>query len=449
MEMSYSTRMQGDRTAQGTTSFLDHAYDLHVEGLRDSLRYLPDHEYREYCRWVLNNEETQGQWLQVNGVKQLIHLTQKMVEGLLSDDEMMYLLPYSVAINTYFVYEVISDNLAIGLAKRRTDDTFYDERRELLGHFNTIISERISDLSSQPAAESLAGYQPLMQRISAFDQSLNPKLHRQIASYYLQHSDSPLSLDRLEYTLYANLVANIEACDDYKDVLRGYEMFSLLQNSLANRYEAVNCIVGEECMPNDLLIEVSTHTVSVIPTLAYYVGLIGENVRSTPKLASVIHDNSLLETLRDAAILVRLLNDAGTILLEQPEEELQHLFETMHTVQQSQGYSTFEDLFFDVAGSYNHVLTRLNKDLKFGETNVALYPVLYEDDVKVAIDTFADQLHYLRQLYTARQQSFAASASTLGKRLGGALIPQLITRFVKFHQFMYSQPFEKGNDYAL
>ena len=124
--------IQPESTLQLQAHFFEEAVVQHVAGMRHSFRYLPDDNYRYFCEWVLDQNEIKDRWLQLTAVIQQIKLAEKLLEGILTSDEMYDILPYCVALNTYLTYEVVSDNLGIGLSQRQEGDVTFEKRRKLL-----------------------------------------------------------------------------------------------------------------------------------------------------------------------------------------------------------------------------------------------------------------------------------------------------------------------------
>src|SRR4051812_3038170 len=81
--------------------------------------YMPDCAYRDFYQWALSASNPLGTtWLEALGVYQTTHLTFELLDGIISDEAWDVLVPYISPMNTYLAYEVVSDNLAIGLARQ-------------------------------------------------------------------------------------------------------------------------------------------------------------------------------------------------------------------------------------------------------------------------------------------------------------------------------------------
>lgn len=447
---SSSSLATSSRPAPAVGDFYERALALQIEGIRASFQYLPSENLRAFYEWILDHEELRNRWLGLVSVNKTIQLTEKLLAGLLTDEEMDFLLPYTVAINTYLMYEVVSDNLAIGLAARQPYDTTYDERRQLLRTFNTALAQRIRDEVSWSADEALRPLGSQLQAISTFHQSLNVSQHTRIAAAYIREKGDTIRVHDLEYNVYPSLVANFQACVTFENVMRGYDFFPVFQNALARRYESTNVLLNDDSLSIRQLAEIGTDTILVVPTIGYYAAIIGETLRPTAAYRAVVEDGSLLAALREASLLVRLLNDLGTRVLEQSEAEQQDLIAWLYALQAAQPGKRFPDLLLDAVQTYGTPLTRLKKDLVFGEFNIGLHSILSEDDPVRAIDQFAERLADLSQLYRQNYQQLADHIRILSRRMESAVIGEVIMRFVRFHQVVYSQSYEDGSgEYAI
>src|SRR3954469_18311710 len=92
----------------------DDIRDIHIEAIYNSLRFMPDCAYRRYAEWLLETTQFTDEWLQLVGIQGLMRLTNALLGGLLNEAELAEILPYSVPMNISQMYEVVSDNLALG-----------------------------------------------------------------------------------------------------------------------------------------------------------------------------------------------------------------------------------------------------------------------------------------------------------------------------------------------
>lgn len=386
--------------------------------------------------------------MQLVSVEKTVLLTEKLLDGVLTNEEMDFVLPYSVVLNTYLMYEVVSDNLAMGLAKHQEADATFEQRRELLSIFNTIISKNIRNIEYIEPQETLEQLKSQIRTISAFDQSLNPMQHEKIAAAFLKDNRDIVRPEDLEYGLYASLMANMRSCKALTDVLREFQAVDIIQDGLARRYEGVNRLLQGGPIPIETLVQLGSDTMLVIPTVGYYVALMGEILRPTLAYSTILSNGDLVLALKDASLLVRLLNDIGTGVLTQSSNERQEMINIMH--EKSDQAENFELLLYNMTETSGLALTRLKKDLKYGEFNVGLHAALLAENTADAINIFEEQLDYLTTLYDQTQQSLDQVAKRLSIQWGGTALAEIIVRFVRFHEITYSMASDDSSgEYAI
>lgn len=460
-------------TALNASTSFEYALKLNVEGVRQSLQHMPESPYKRYTSWILSQPQWAGQWLQLMGVESLIRLTGGLLDGLLSQEEWQQLVPYSVPINVSQMYEVVSDNLAIGLGYRSPNDKTFNTRSQLVYAFNQATIQRLKGDSQQSVRELLDPFTPLMRKISAFEQSLSMDKHHKLAQHYLNRRSEAtiddldtalqnvkpartwqaiesITLDDLEYALHPLLVANMETCIDLTAVLKDTASYSLLIDGLIRRYQGVNDLLDQQTFSTKDLLRISTNTIMVVPTLAYYIGVIAEKVHPLAAYPDVVADGSLLTVFEDAALLVRLLNDMGTLLLEQTPTERAELIKSLRVLGQSRHFANFDQLMLEATGEQEILLTRMSKDVKFGEFNVGLHPVRQVTNITEAINIFEDQLEMIVKVYQERMSRLRDGVATLNQRLDSNLAGDVAMRFVQFHRHTYSHSFKSAHgEYAV
>lgn len=413
---------------------------LNVDGIRLSLNYMPEGPYQTFCSWILANSEMAVDWLQLMGVTSLTRLTLGILDGLLCTDEMVALLPYTVNMTIFNMYEIVSDNLAIGLAYQQPHDTSYGQRRKILSALSRAMVARLRGVERHEAVNILAQQREVYQ-VSLFEQSLNPEKHRVIGNVFAQHQPA-IRLGDLEYALYPNLVANIEACYQVVDTLKGYLTQELVQKGFMRRYAGLNRLLNDSFIPRDYLIQIAVNTIMVRPVLGYYIAIIAEEIRLLDNYEAICENGFLLKALEDAALLIRLLNDLGPYLLEQADEDHQDLVQRLYHAQEHERFCSFGDLLLHCTQTENVAMTRLKKDLMFGEFNLALYEPCRSQSVWEAIDVFHDQIKYLSKLYRRRAIRLRNTLDIISFETQSSIIADIIQRFIKFHENLYRVPFD-------
>ncbi|HLF28767.1 MAG TPA: hypothetical protein VJG32_20765 [Anaerolineae bacterium] len=413
-------------------------------------RHVPPSLYRDFHLWALSSESPcREHYLQAMGITQLVKLTVALLGDLVEDADWPLLISYSVPLNVYLTYEAISDNVAIGLALRGASDTTYELRRDLLLAFNRAMITRLTD-DAQPATQLLESLQPAARSISSFQYSLNRSQWRSYAEAYLnQRTD--VTLAELEYDMWPALVANIEACAAAVQSMAGRQLGVLLRHGLIDRYGPVNRLLRAEEMTPLQLAEVGTDAILVVPTLIYYIAVLAEIIRPLDRLARALAHGLLAQALRDAALLVRLLNDLGTSLLECTAEERDALLAALAThCQAHPSAQTLGEVFAGVQGYASGLFTRLQKDIAFGEFNVGLYGLANLPSMPEVLSTFGRNLSYFSQLYAQRRAALEQTLAVISERLSDERVSLLISRFVWFHEQLYRNPYyTSAGEYAI
>ena len=412
-------------------------------------RHMPASAYRDFHLWAISAENPrQDVFLQAMGITQLTKLTVTLLDGLVDDRAWRQLAKYSATISSYLTYEVVSDNLAIGLASPRTDDMTSVLRRILLRAFNRAMIARLNG-DPRPAAQLLAPLQSAARRISGFDQSLNRDRQRVCSEAYLILRGD-LELADLEYAVWPALVANVESCLDLAESLCSRHAAGLLREGLVRRYQAVNHLLEARDTPLPQLVTVGADAILVAPTLAYYVAVLAEIIQPLECFSHVIADGTLASALYDAALLVRLLNDLGTGLMTLAARERGALLDMMMAhYRECSTARTMADLLLNMSDDMD-LFTRLRKDILFGEFNVGLNGLAH---IRLTPDTllaFGRNLSYFSQLYAQHRTTLQETLAAISERLGDERVSALIFRFVQFHEQLYSNSFHTpAGEYAI
>jgi hypothetical protein len=416
---------------------------LTVEGLQTSLdRHMPPSEYRDFYHWAISHANPyREEFLQAQGITQLVRMTCQLVHGLVSDSHWNTVARYTIPMNVYQIYEIVSDNLAIGMAKANAGDAAHTVRRTLLHEFNRVMGEKLRG-DPRPAQQMLNRSRILTQRVSQFKQSLNPQKQRFFAHVYLEYHH--VSAQALEFSTWPVLVANIESCVDLAQLMTPYQSGELITQGLVNRYRAVNYLLKQRSPSQKSLLQASTHAILVIPTLAYYIAVLGEVVQSQTHFEYLIRTKTLANALFEAALLVRLLNDLGTWTLRLTPEQHQALATVLKL---KYGQQDAPDFVSGLASAIQdaHVLTRVFKDLQHEEFNIALHRVRTATFHSEAITMFTDTLANLSQVYLKHYQRLQNHLMTIDNVIGQDWLSKLILRFVQFHETLYSNPYDVEN----
>lgn len=248
-------------------------FDATVENIHHSLqRHMPVSQQQEFYLWGISSQNLQRDlFLQTMGVPQMLHLSANLLGDLVDEADWGKLARYCGRINAYFMYEIVSDDLAMGLSPLAADDRIIPLRREVLYTFNYVMVERLSGEPTS-SAKMLEALIPYTERISGFKQSMGGDKRHTILRVYRQQRQDVAPSD-IEYAIWPVLVANIESCYDLVASMAQLQIGPIFQQGSVNRYRAVTQLLESGgSVPLADLVDMGTHTVSVIPALSYSSG---------------------------------------------------------------------------------------------------------------------------------------------------------------------------------
>lgn len=409
-----------------------------VRAYRDSLGFMPDGPWRRASLWLLDQPEYAPRWRRLIGLEESVHMTDLLLTGLpLRPDEVDVLVGHSTLMNVHQIHEVVSDNLAIGLAEPSAG---HDARSDLLRRFNPAAVTCLRAMDPLPARKALPDWQTAADRISAPVHSKNEAEHRSLAEAYLKAhpEEDPRAL---EFSIAPSLLANIESGIALADAVGDLATREVFITGLTGRYDAVQRLVTDRPAALPELIATGTDSIMAISTLAYYTGLINEVVRPLPRYARTLRDGSLERFFTAAALLVRLGNDVGTRLLEQDGHDRRLLIARLRARAGREPDLTLSGLLWTAQAEEGVLLTRLKKDVRFGEFNICLNGIRGLPAAS-ALALFEARLDHVTTLYRRTLTSLAKRADELQRRTGSPLAGAPALRFVAFHQELYRKTFD-------
>ncbi len=415
-----------------------HIQDATLESIRNSLRrHVPlGHQQNFYLWGTSPGNSHQKTFLQIMGILQLVNLASALLEDLVEPEYWPELSGYIGQINAYFMYEIVSDDLAIGLSPFATGDSAFPLRREILFGFNYVMTERLHG-EPTPTIELMQPLEHFIQFVSGFEQSLTPAKHSDILAAYLKdHPDIPSKA--IEYGIWPLLVANIESCRELTEMMSSLNIGPMLQRGFVHRYKAVTALLEDGIMSRDTLLDVGTWTILVAPTLIFYVGVVCEILYPQDNFSSVMDDGLLEDAIYTGAQIVRLLNDMGGLVMatDFDRQEIMNLLFRMYQEDPGQNCTTNQLLFN--AASQIETMARIHKDLAHNEFNICLNNLAGIESIPEALTCFGSNLEYYAEIYRAKLIHLDEALDTMTQRLGNNRASTLISRFVKFHQKVYA-----------
>jgi len=413
-----------------------------IESVRSSLtRHMPTSPQRDYFLWGISKENPhRDDFLQMVGIHQIVNLSSQMIGDLIEPEDRQTIAQYCGRINAYFLYEIMSDNLANGLSSLCVIDQNAAARSKILHTFNNVMITRLKG-EHNATIELLKPIEGLTQTISCFAQSITPRKHQACVSAYLsQHPE--VTQDQIEYGIWPILVANIESCYELAEYMSHFQVGALLTQGFIDRYQGVNLTLEvDRGLPLNELVRMGMHTASVVPVLAYFAGVLTEIISAEPMLHTVLHNGTLEDVLMTAAIIVRLANDLGMLLTLSPIER-KSLAENLwkHYQENAMDIEAIDYMLMSAPDEFS-MLSRIQKDLMYGEFNIGLHNLAYSNSVGEALTLLDNNLANLSELYYRSLTHLHDLLASIDRRLTTRTLSNLIAGFVRFHEMIYAEPY--------
>jgi len=413
-----------------------------IENVRSSLtRHMPGSPLRDYYLWGISTANPYREdFLQMIGVRQLINLSAQMIGEVIEPDDRQSIAQYCGRINAYFLYEIMSDNLANGLSSLSVNDENAAIRRQILHTFDEVMVSRLKH-QHNATAELLKPIEELTRTISCFAQSMTPRKHQAcITAYLAQRPD--VTQEDIEYGMWPILVANIEACYELAEYMGRFQVGDLLRQGFIDRYQGVTATLDvDRGLPLNELVRTGMHTSSVVPVLAYFAGVLAEIIRSEPMLRSIIQDGTLADAFMTSAVIVRLVNDMG-MLLTLSQNERKNVMSSLwnHYQHNANDVEAVDYVLLSAPDEYT-MLTRLQKDLMHGEFNVGLHNLAFSNSIGEALTLLDNNLANLSEMYYREMSHLHDLLASIDRRITNRTLSNLIAGFVRFHEMIYAEPY--------
>ncbi len=413
-------------------------------------QHITPSNYKNFLLWLLKDDNPhRNNYLQMTGVNKMVELDVALLSGLFDDAIQQSIASYLGRLNAYFFFEVVSDNLAIGLSSREKLSSSAQMRREILLHFNTIMQQKLMGDETKTSI-LLSKQADNIKAISSHEQSLATTAIRRIAASYVAENPGS-SLDELDYSILNYLILNIEACVNLSPSIRQSIIHTKLNEQLKNRYFAVNVLLQDKGLSDlSVLADYGKATILVIATLIYIIAAI-DNIEPIPHLNEILTNGTLLNSIADAASIVRMDNDIGTKLLASSEEYKIKLKGKLLELSQQSPSRTLTELLLNIAQTqeFSRILSRIRKDIVNNEFNISLANI-QNLDTKSAIAVFCNNLEFFTQLNQHKHQNLSLTLKNIDQTLKSNKIGLLILRMVKFHEQLYSEDFDNNKgEYAI
>lgn len=420
------------------------AEDIFISELSKSFeRHMPTSLYQMFQRWAISPENPfKEEWLKTLGIPQFSRLTIYMVDLLVSSSQWKELLLSTGYMNTYLLYETISDNLALGCVNwlEKVDPITITKRKALINFNNAMITKLATN--NQHGSDLLYSYRELITQFSLVDHSLSGIKQRKFIDAFMKiDSNHQFAYADIEYGGWVALVANIEACADILEIMYDSPIYSLLKTTLIQRYTYTNELLDEQIHSLNDMLEAGASTILVQAVLTYYYGVISNIKGFNLKLEKALSMGLPQKLMYDAAILIRLLNDIGPDLLQNKE------FVEKVVSQLDSNTAQSGSIYYQITQISESGLTRLKKDIEYGEFNICLS---YLSKSSNQVEDFRVLILHLANLYKRHYRNMIEVGSQLDQHFNDNTFSILAIRFVKFHEEIYRHPYHTNSgEYAV
>ncbi len=415
-----------------------------VPFLAESVRqYMPPSPFREYYLWGLDPQNPyHDAWISVTGLKQIVDFTLRTMAASLPDAHIPSFARYAAPMCIYLNFEVVSDNLEFGLSDTPEGDRTHYLRAHMIREFTHAMCLRLSGTTT-PAADLLAREQGIARRISSQLQTLSPEKHRLIADAFLRQHPH-VAPKEIEYSLLPLLIMNIETAADLVQRTCHYTTGTLLQKTLYRRYRSAERIFRDPNLDLPQVVWHGAHTILLIPVLAYYFEMSAHLLNIPDQLQHAVFSGHLPRALHQCSVMVRLLNDLGTPLVTQSEEQRRAMVRQLrHDARQMRVNNIRMFLRSRIEDNldYRDLLVRVAKDVETGEFNIALYNLPHINPLDRSLAAFGERLTSLSRIYHQTHADWDHQLAHLTDMLGTDAFSRMLRRVLDFHVGMY------GNDY--
>jgi len=402
--------------------------------------HMPAGVQRDFYLWGLSPENpNRDEFLQLVGMNQIVNLATHILEPMVKVENWQTAADYCGLIHAYFMYELVSDDLAVGLSLLPRRDASIQTRKDMLHSFNGAMVKRLSGVPNH-SSELLEFIQPTTLNVVGYNQA---SAHEKYVTQFQQFMKMQPGNTSGKFELWPILVANVEACNALVKATECLQISPVIRQGFINRYASVSQSLDAHInMTLEELTNIGTHTVSVIPVLAYYIGVLTEVIDQDPEIAGVIEDGLLEDALSTAATIIRILNDMGVVATYSTGKRTS-LIHTLWKTAESRpmNVQTITQLLCHVANK-TEALTRFQKDIMYGEFNICLHNLAYTESIEYGISIFGENLTYFAQLYRHSQMHLRDVLAGLDRRLKNNNVSNLINGFINFHEQIYTHRFD-------
>ena len=421
---------------------LNHSIRLYGHFIQQQL---PPSNYKEFSRWGIDEQNIyRSEYLQMSSLTQMCTMFTYLYHSAIADRQKWNILCESFGtMLIYQIYEVISDNISMGLGLAINPD--YQQKNQLIRYFNTAMVESLDNGIIMLDHQRIKA---LSKNISLIEQHISLPRNQDLFDKYCAHKN--IRLDTIEEPeIWVALYANIASCLDFINQIKQPSARTLIKNSVISRYTAINRLNNAEYTSINQLIQLQIDTMLVIPTLEYCINLWSEVYLDDQALRDDIAENPYLrQYITTATLLVRLLNDVGSILLQLSHQQIAQYFSQLLLESPPLKHEAWYDWFNRVAS--HPMFFRLHKDVVFNEVNILLYAIEPTMDPSTVIDQMIHNTQHAAQLYQATMALFEQQFGLLSQTSHYRIPLDIASRIVTFHQALYANDYtQPEGEYAV
>jgi hypothetical protein len=424
-------------------------YNANIEALQNSFQYIDNKAYRDFCVFMSSHPDVKNSWLQLMGFNTIVHLTYRLLMVTYKPEEIDIIAPFSGYINTYYFYEIMSDNVVLNLQSNTPEEkATLQKRKEALKLFSEVALAKLNG-GPRSVSELLMPIKEFCNTLSLFSQSLNNPKHEYLFAKYNEHFPDVKQED-IEFNMFDVLCNNIQTCLVTSESLNGYITQKLFTESIRRRYRGQLATLVRDDMTLEEVIGATADSVAAVPTVIYYIAYYLEHIQPNSKYHYVIRDESLDISSTLVAVISRLLNDVGTNLLGMDDDQLRILCQRFHELHYEYPEASLRELLCEEAKLHPELYARLYKDALFGEFNLAFYFSDAGVTITENIDLLFNQISILRNVYQESLNGLQASLAHIEDVIQSPIVTTVYMAFMKFHQALYANAFQKSDgEYAI
>jgi len=392
--------------------------DILREAVFDSVgviaQRMPPSPYRELLRSVAQCASMlQEAWWQAMGGPTLVRMGLLLL-GDQQPDEVWPTLSRTIApLLTFYLFEAASDDLGLEIAKPNSE-----QRRQMLSQFHQVALPALQtdapiDVRSLPAVGSQIGFR------------VNPRQQADVQRYCRGSHRSALQDGRQV------LIANVIAGQHLIQHTSSWPLGDMIKDCVCNRYLGIEQLLQHVPVSFQERLEIGEHTISGMLVVLFNTA--AADMLSERGCVEEADPELLWATAATTSRLVRLLNDAGNILLVDEGEREAALADLPRELADLPPDTPVRSALEQHAARLSPIWNRVVKDVLLGEFNTLL-DMGPETDLASSLELLCDNVRAAVRAY----QEGVACLDALTAPEQHNPCRRVARRFLMLHQHMYS-----------